>query len=81
MARENAARLARYDALSSLCTTHRVELLLTAHHQDDQAETVMLQALRGAGLPGWSGMADLQRDHALVACDSHISATFVGLLA
>ena len=63
---ENAARLARYDALSSLCTTHRVELLLTAHHQDDQAETVMLQALRGAGLPGWSGMADLQRDHALL---------------
>ncbi len=63
---ENAARLARYDALSSLCTAHQVELLLTAHHQDDQAETVMLQALRGAGLPGWSGMADLQRDHALL---------------
>jgi len=63
---ENAARLARYEALSNLCTTHRVELLLTAHHQDDQAETVMLQALRGAGLPGWSGMADLQRDHALL---------------
>jgi len=63
---ENAARLARYEALSAMCTTHRVELLLTAHHQDDQAETVMLQALRGAGLPGWSGMADLQRDHALL---------------
>ena len=63
---ENAARLARYEALSALCTTHQVELLLTAHHQDDQAETVMLQALRGAGLPGWSGMADLQRDHALL---------------
>jgi tRNA(Ile)-lysidine synthase len=63
---ENAARLARYEALADLCTTHHVELLLTAHHQDDQAETVMLQALRGAGLPGWSGMADLQRDHALL---------------
>jgi len=63
---ENAARLARYEALANLCKVHRVELLLTAHHQDDQAETVMLQALRGAGLPGWSGMADLQRDHALL---------------
>ena len=63
---ENAARRARYEALSDLCSTHHVELLLTAHHQDDQAETVMLQALRGAGLPGWSGMADLQRDHALL---------------
>ncbi len=63
---ENAARRARYEALADLCSTHHVELLLTAHHQDDQAETVMLQALRGAGLPGWSGMADLQRDHALL---------------
>ena len=63
---ENAARRARYEALSNLCIRHRVELLLTAHHQDDQAETLMLQALRGAGLPGWSGMADLQRDHALL---------------
>ena len=63
---ENAARRARYEALSATCTTHGVELLLTAHHHDDQAETVMLQAMRGAGLPGWSGMADLQRDHALL---------------
>jgi len=63
---ENAARRARYEALADLCSTHHVELLLTAHHQDDQAETVMLQALRGAGLPGWSGMSDLQRDHALL---------------
>ena len=63
---EAEARLARYEALANLCKVHRVELLLTAHHQDDQAETVMLQALRGAGLPGWSGMADLQRDHALL---------------
>jgi tRNA(Ile)-lysidine synthase len=63
---ENAARRARYEALADLCSTHHVELLLTAHHQDDQAETVILQALRGAGLPGWSGMSDLQRDHALL---------------
>jgi tRNA(Ile)-lysidine synthase len=51
---EAAARDARYDAL-------RLELgpgecLLTAHHSDDQAETMLLQALRGAGLKGMSAM-------------------------
>jgi tRNA(Ile)-lysidine synthase len=53
---EEAARLARYAALGELCRAHRVSLLLTAHHQDDQAETVMLQLLRGSGVAGLSGM-------------------------
>ena len=63
---EQAARLARYAALGEMSEAHRVRLLLTAHHEDDQAETVMLQWLRGAGLPGASGMASCQRLHALL---------------
>ncbi len=63
---EQAARLARYEALADLCNEHGVNLLLTAHHQDDQAETVLLQLLRGAGLPGLSAMAMLQTKHALL---------------
>ncbi|MBS1169751.1 MAG: putative tRNA(Ile)-lysidine synthase ((Ile)-lysidine synthetase) (Ile)-2-lysyl-cytidine [Burkholderiaceae bacterium] len=55
---EAAARTARYAALGELCRAHRVPLLLTAHHQDDQAETVLLQMLRGAGMAGMSGMAE-----------------------
>lgn len=63
---EQAARIARYEALTSLCDAHQISLLLTAHHQDDQAETVLLQLLRGAGLPGLSGMSLLHEDHALL---------------
>ncbi|WP_317201757.1 tRNA lysidine(34) synthetase TilS [Janthinobacterium sp.] len=53
---EEAARKSRYAALGALCGEHGVELLLTAHHQDDQAETVLLQLLRGSGTAGMSGM-------------------------
>jgi len=53
---EASARKARYAALGSLCRKHGISLLLTAHHQDDQAETVLLQLLRGAGPAGLSGM-------------------------
>ncbi|MEO0314539.1 MAG: hypothetical protein RI928_995, partial [Pseudomonadota bacterium] len=63
---EQAARLARYDALADMCISNHVPLLLTAHHQDDQAETVVLQLLRGAGLPGLSAMAMLQSEHPLL---------------
>jgi tRNA(Ile)-lysidine synthase len=51
---EEAARNARYGALSSLLDEH--DLLLVAQHREDQLETVLLQLFRGAGLPGLSGM-------------------------
>jgi len=51
---EEAARDARYTAFSELLSPG--DFLFTAHHQDDQAETVLLQLMRGAGPVGLSGM-------------------------
>lgn len=51
---EDAARRGRYAVFSSLMGLD--DLLFTAHHQDDQAETMLLQLFRGAGPKGLSAM-------------------------
>lgn len=51
---EAAARAARYAALAA--RLREGEVLLTAHHGDDQLETVLLQWLRGGGLRAVAGM-------------------------
>lgn len=54
---EAVAREARYGLLAR--QMRQGEMLLTAHHQDDQAETLLLQLLRGAGLSGLAAMPAL----------------------
>jgi len=51
---EERARQIRYDFFASLLNEN--DVLYTAHHQDDQAETVLLQLMRGAGPRGLSAM-------------------------
>lgn len=51
---EAAARAARYSAFRSLMKPG--DCVATAHHQDDQAETVLLRLLRGSGVNGLAAM-------------------------
>lgn len=53
---EMAARELRYRWFASLCVEHGYPAVVTAHHADDNAETLVLNMVRGTGMKGLAGM-------------------------
>lgn len=60
------ARTARYAALESWAEARGISHLATAHHLDDQAETVLMRLQRGSGLAGLSAIRPVRRQGGLL---------------
>ncbi len=58
---EEAARRERYLALAQIARDEGADAIALAHHSSDQAESVLLHLLRGAGIQGMGGMAEWSR--------------------
>ncbi|MGM9762924.1 MAG: tRNA lysidine(34) synthetase TilS [Candidatus Cryptobacteroides sp.] len=58
---EMAARDLRYGWFADLCREHGFAAVAVAHNANDNAETLMLNLLRGSGLRGVSGMTEVSR--------------------
>ena len=71
---EAAARAARYEVFAR----QAADVIALAHHQEDQAETVLIQLLRGAGVYGLSAMPEM-RDSVLSGQDFRLWRPFLQL--
>ena len=58
--RHERARAARYQLMLDFCKNHPNSVLLTAHHQQDQVETILMRFLHGSGPAGFQGVQALR---------------------
>jgi len=63
---ETAARDLRHQWFSKLLAEDKADKIATAHTLDDQAETVLMRVLRGAGAQGLSGIAPQHKEKRLI---------------
>lgn len=59
---ETAGRLARYRCFHEICDEIGAQSVATAHNRNDQAETVLMRILRGAGISGLAGIRHVRPD-------------------
>ena len=59
---EEAARLARWDVLRDVSDRLGIRVIATAHHRQDQAETVLWNLIRGSSLGGLGGIREVRRE-------------------
>ena len=58
----NASHNARYKFFRSVCDKYNTNLIATAHHLDDQAETILMKILEGSNLYGYGGISIVNDD-------------------
>ncbi len=75
---EESARIFRYRTLRQWLKVG--DVMLTAHHQNDQAETVLLQMLRGAGVQGLAAMPQAKCDEGIYLLRPMLSLTRAEIL-
>ncbi len=63
---QEVARNLRYDFFAKLLESSGYDLVATAHNADDNAETVMMNLFRGAGVQGLAGIPVLRHDRRII---------------
>ena len=63
---QEAARKLRYDFLDKLLISSGFDKIATAHNADDNAETILLNFFRGAGVQGLSGIPVYREDRKII---------------
>ncbi|QJD85876.1 tRNA lysidine(34) synthetase TilS [Cohnella herbarum] len=62
---QTASREKRYDFLKRVANKYSAKYLLTGHHADDQAETVLMRVIRGTGVSGLAGIPYRRKEEQL----------------
>lgn len=81
---EALARKLRYFWFAQVCEKEKIPCLLTAHHADDVAETMLMHLMRGSGLKGLSGLNESAKLNELfkdIACDLTVCRPLLELRA
>lgn len=75
--KEGLARRERYAVLARLAFEHRCPFVATAHHADDQLETMLMALVRGAGPHGLRGIAPVRTLRDPAAADATATITLI----
>jgi tRNA(Ile)-lysidine synthase len=60
---QNLARAERYRIFDEIKQEYNAHLIATAHHRDDQIETILQKLLRGGGIGSWKGMSIMDGEY------------------
>lgn len=70
---QNSARLARLSLLTEWALEKGIKIILLGHSEDDQAETIMMNFIRGSGLEGLRGMPQTFNNDGIIFCRPFLS--------